>query len=108
MEYIMVHVNAERKVLTARRMTLIGSATALGMAVLLAGPGAYRHAPNLTALSSSAQAAEAVQSGGFADLVAKVKPAVISVRVTMNSAARTASSDNERNGDAFPFRRGSP
>src|SRR5215470_4375153 len=92
-----------RKLLTARRLTLIGSVATLGMAVLLAGPGGTS-TTNLPAWSSSARAAEAMQQqpAGFADLVAKVKPAVVSVRVTMNSAAKAT--DDNRNDNALPFR----
>src|SRR5436853_4113300 len=94
-----------RAVFKARRLTLFGSVAALGIAVLFAGPGGTSTMP---AWSSSAQAAETMQQqpAGFADLVAKVKPAVISVRVTMNAAMK--SSDDNRNDNTFPFRSGSP
>jgi len=74
--------------------------------VLLAEPGGFRGAMNLPAWSSSAQAAETIPQhpAGFADLVAKVKPAVISVRVKTNSAANTTSSGENRNGNILPFR----
>jgi serine protease Do len=70
-----------REILKPRRLTLLASVAALSMAVLVVGPGGYRPF-NLTA---SAQAAEMTQnSPGFADLVTKVKPAVISVRVKID------------------------
>ena len=75
---------APREILKPRRLTLLASVAALSMAVLVVGPGGYRPF-NLPAWSSSAQAAETIQnSAGFADLVAKVKPAVISVRVKID------------------------
>src|ERR1700688_4753820 len=78
---------APRKILKPRRLTLLASVAALSMAVLAVGPGGYRPF-NVPAWTSSAQAAEMTQnSPGFADLVAKVKPAVISVRVKIDGDA---------------------
>ena len=97
----------QRKVLTARRLTLLASVAGLGAAVLLAGPGGYRPL-SLSPLASSAQAAETAQHpAGFADLVAKVKPAVISVRVKIDNAAKTADADEKGGNDMLPFRPGS-
>ena len=81
----------QRNVITARRRVLLASVAGLGMAVLLAGPGGY-YPSNLAAWNSAAQATEAVQQPftNFADLVAKVKPAVISVRVKFDDASTTA------------------
>jgi serine protease Do len=91
---------ARGKVLAARRLTLLASVAGLGIAVLLGGPG-YR-SPTLPALTSPAQAAEAAQHpAGFADLVARVKPAVVSVRVKIDRADTT--SMNENGGDKTPF-----
>ncbi len=83
-----------RKILKPRRLALLASAACLGIAVLAAGPGGY-----LPALTSSAHAAETTANApGFADLVAKVKPAVISVRVKIDGDAEgaTVSRENER------------
>src|ERR1700692_3801063 len=75
---------APHQILKPRRLTLLASVAALSMAVLAVGPGGYRPF-NLPAWTTSAQAAEMTQnSPGFADLVAKVKPAVISVRVKID------------------------
>ena len=81
----------QRNVITARRRVLLASVAGLGMAVLLAGPGGY-YPSKLAAWNSAAQATEAVQQPftNFADLVAKVKPAVISVRVKFDDASTTA------------------
>jgi serine protease Do len=98
----------QRKVLTARRLTLLASVGGLGLAVLLAGPGGYRLF-NLPAWAPSAQAAETVQQpAGFADLVAKVKPAVISVRVKIEESAKATSMSQNDNGNVLPFQPGSP
>jgi serine protease Do len=88
------------KVLAARRLTLLASAAGLGVALLLGGPS-YR-SPTLPPLTSPAYAAEAVQHpAGFADLVVKVKPAVVSVRVKIERDNTT--SMNENGGDKTPF-----
>jgi serine protease Do len=74
------------KILTARRLTLMASVAALGVAMLIGGPG-YR-ALDVPAWASPAHAAyTAPAPQGFADLVAKVKPAVISVRVRIEEAS---------------------
>jgi serine protease Do len=76
--------------LSARRVTLMASVAGLGLVALLTGPGVL-HSMNTPAWTSSALAAETMtQSPGFADMVAKVKPAVISVRVRFD-AEKTAS-----------------
>ena len=73
-----------RRSLVARRLTLLGSTAILGLAILAGGPGSHWNVPRM---SAPAVAAEAVaQPAGFADLVAKVKPAVISVRVKLSEA----------------------
>jgi len=62
---------------------------------------------NFTMGTSSAQAADSVQpSAGFADLVAKVKPAVISVRVKMDDTAQNTSMVQKEN--VIPLQPGSP
>jgi serine protease Do len=86
-----------RKILKARRLTLLGSVAVIGAAVAFGGP--LTHA--VTPAYSATQTTEA-QNGppGFADLVAKVKPAVISVRVKMDQSADEgpqAQNDDEQN-----------
>jgi serine protease Do len=77
----------------------LGSVAGIGAIVVLGGPMGYTHlaSPWL----SSARAADAntqPQTAGFADLVAKVKPAVISVRVQMDeTASADLSSDKQDN-----------
>jgi serine protease Do len=76
--------HAPREILKPRRLTLLASVAALSAAVLVVGPGGYRPF-NAPAWTASAQAAETMQNtAGFGDLVAKVKPAVISVRVKID------------------------
>lgn len=71
------------KILRPRRLALLATVAALGMAVLATAPGASPF--SVTSLIAPAQAAEsATTPPGFGDLVAKVKPAVISVRVKID------------------------
>jgi serine protease Do len=79
---------------SARRVTLMASVAGLGLAVLLTGPSAFR-AVNGPAWTGTALAAEnMLQPTGFADIVAKVKPAVISVRVRMDAEKTASLEDN--------------
>jgi len=90
---------------SARRIALLASVAAVGGVLLLGGPGGFDRM-NLAGLSQPAHAAEAAQRpAGFADLVAKVKPAVISVRVKIDRAAETTGSGG---GNVMPFQPGGP
>ena len=87
---------------SARRVTLMASVAGLGLAVLLTGPSAFR-AVNGPAWTGTALAAEnMLQPTGFADIVAKVKPAVISVRVRMDAEKTASVEDNDDNGQPQP------
>ena len=70
-------------ILKPRRLALLGTVAALGVAVLAASPASTPF--GVSSLISPAQAAEsAATPPGFGDLVSKVKPAVISVRVKID------------------------
>jgi serine protease Do len=99
---------APRKILKPRRLALLASVAGLSMAVLVVGSGGYRPL-NLPAWTASAHAAEAAQTPpSFADLVSKVKPAVISVRVKIDDdGANTAVSLRDSEG-MDPDQSGSP
>jgi serine protease Do len=72
-----------RRILKPRRLALLGTVAALGVAVLAASPASTPF--GVSSLISPAQAAEAAATPpGFGDLVSKVKPAVISVRVKID------------------------
>jgi serine protease Do len=90
---------APKKSLKPRRLALLASVGGLSMAALVVGSGGYRPL-NLPPWTTSAQAAEAAQApAGFADLVSKVKPAVISVRVKIDDdGAETAVSQQDSEG----------
>jgi serine protease Do len=103
----MVEFKKQRK-FPPNRVILLASTAILGVTVLLAGPGGYSPF-NLPASVPSAHAAESTftHPASFADLVAKVKPAVISVRVKIDETAKmTGMSQNGK--DNTPFSPGSP
>src|SRR3954470_7820539 len=81
------HVNSDtttsRKVLRPRRLALLGTVAALGVAVLATAPGPTPK--GATSFIEPAQAAEpAATPPGFGALVRKENPAVISVRVRID------------------------
>ncbi len=86
------------RIRTARRLVLLASTAGLGIAVLLGGPGSI---PSLPQLSTPALAQSSQKPAGFADVVEKVKPAVISVRVKLDQGPQMSS-------DELPFPQGSP
>jgi serine protease Do len=98
-----------RKSFGARRLVLLASVAGLGAVMLLAGPGGYRLA-NLPGWTSSARAADSTTQHpvGFADLVTKVKPAVISVRVKIPASAEPAAMQQNNDDGTIPFQPGSP
>jgi serine protease Do len=96
------------KGLSTRRLTLLASAAGLGLAVVVAGPPSFR-ALGLTSWTTLAQAADAAQAPtGFADIVAKVKPAVISVRVKIDGSAKMQSTNESDEGNTNPHQPGAP
>ena len=95
----------KRSAFGARRVALMASVAVLGAFVLLAGPGGYRPA-DLDFGAPAANAAEATlpHPAGFADIVAKVKPAVISVRVRIEGTADVAGlRHNGSDDEVIPF-----
>jgi serine protease Do len=98
--------------LTARRIALLASAGGIGAALLLAGPsGLWRSGFGASAIAAdSAAIQQPIQHpAGFADLVAKVKPAVISVRVKITGSADAAPTrENDDDQEQIPVQPGSP
>ena len=88
------HVSAQteahiRKVLRPRRLSLLASAAGLSMVVALGGAGYLtREMPSLTSPAYAAENGKPAPAG-FGDLVDKVKPAVISVRVKIDDDRQT-------------------
>jgi serine protease Do len=94
----------DRGILSLRRLTLLGSAAVVGAALVLGGPLEYGH----FASQANAATAQAQQGpAGFADLIAKVKPAVISVRVKVDQSAGE-DSPNTSGEELQPYMQGSP
>ena len=88
------------KTLPMRRFVLLASVTGLGIGLILGGPSVYQ-VTGFSPWAASAQAADATQAPvGFADLVASVKPAVISIRVKIDNSVNL--NDMGSNGISFP------
>jgi serine protease Do len=94
--------NSNRGRLAPRRVALLTSA-ALGIGLLF---GAPVYAPSVAPVVTAAQAQTAAPQTGFADLVARVKPAVISVRVRFDGQARPAAFNGDDQDNTQPFGQG--
>ena len=82
------------RAVSARRLVLLATVAGLGVAGASVGPNALHQ--NLASYATAANAAEIAQRpAGFADLVEKVKPAVISVRVKVKAGAEMMGSDGD-------------
>src|SRR3954466_3862354 len=94
---------SKARILPLRRLALLAT-TVAGLAVggVLVAPTLSPYAPAAHAQNLSQEAQHVARPIGFADIVEKVKPAVISVRVKMRTDAK-ASADDE-----LPFPKGSP
>jgi serine protease Do len=94
-----------RGILSARRFALLATTIAsLGAATFMAGQNFdTRGFPAAYAQNLSAEAQRVPGPVGFADIVEKVKPAVISVRVKMPSSPQLSMNDQD-----FQFPPGSP
>src|ERR1700736_6887250 len=102
------HRKKTRSLFSARKMALMASVvTGLGIAVYGVSPssggldifGSPAHAQANNVVPSAAQ------PQGFADLVERVKPSVISVKVTMKEKVSDASSKNDDDGSGSPMER---
>ena len=95
-----------RRRVSPRRVVLMGSVAGIALAVLLGGPSGFRQVA-LPSWSNQAQAADTLaHPADFADLIAKVKPAVVSVRVKMDQGFQSSGADD--NEKAIPAQPGSP
>jgi len=94
----------KRRVLSARRVILLATTIAsLGVAALVAAPGLNLQGgyPAALAQNLTEQAHKVAAPTGFADIVEKVKPAVISVRVKLDGGPQTTGLGRE-NMDNIP------
>lgn len=97
----------QRKPPTKRRLTLLGSVALVALAVGF-GASAYDRFNDASWLPA-AHAFEGQQGpNGFADLVAKVKPAVIAVRVKIDQEADSSGTNRNGSQELPPFMKGSP
>ena len=76
-----------------RRLAILASVASLGLAVGLGGPSAYRE--TFPTHAYAAETTTVAQPGSFADIVAKVKPAVISVRVKLDDGLASFNGEDE-------------
>src|SRR5262249_473322 len=94
----------DMKGFSSRRLVLLASAAGLAISAGAAGASGF-NGSNLPAFTTLARADSVQPSAGFADVVAKVKPAVISVRVKIDETARTTGMGDNDESEANP---GSP
>jgi len=94
----------ERKAFTARRLALLASAAGLAIAVVATGTSGFS-TPNFPSAIATAHADTMQRSTGFADVVEKVKPAVVSVRVKVDATAKMMSMNDD---EASPMQPGAP
>jgi len=93
-----------RKAFAVRRLALLASAAGLAIAVVAGTPSFST--TTLPSAIATAHAETMQRSTGFADIVEKVKPAVISVRVKVDATAKmTSMNDND---EASPMQPGAP
>src|SRR6478752_10401998 len=85
---------------SARRLVLLASAAGLVVAAVAAGPSTFNGLGQVS-LATPAHADSAQRSAGFADVVEKVKPAVISVRVKVDESETTGMGEGSDN-NAMP------
>jgi serine protease Do len=92
-----------RGVLSFRRFALLATTVAgLGAAAFVLAPNITAQFPSAQAQNLSAQPQQAQRPVGFADIVERVKPAVISVRVRIERTSQLSLGGN------LPFQQGSP
>src|SRR5476649_1866298 len=94
-----------RRVLSARRIILLATTIAsLGAAALVVAPGLNLQGgyPSALAQNLTEQAHKLQAPTGFADIVEKVKPAVISVRVKVDGGSQSNGLSNRSLDDVPP------
>jgi len=99
----LIPARSGRKAFSGRRLALLASAAGLALAVVATGTFGT---PNFPGAIAIAHADTMQRSTGFADIVEKVKPAVISVRVKIDATAKTTGMND--NDEANPMQPGAP
>jgi serine protease Do len=82
----------EKRILSARRLALLATVTSLAAATLVVGFELRQH--DVFPITAAGAAENMNRPVGFADIVEKVKPAVVAVRVKAEANAKTTGSDN--------------
>jgi serine protease Do len=82
----------EKRILSARRLVLLATVTSLAAATLVVGIELRQH--DVLPITAAGAAENMNRPVGFADIVEKVKPAVVAVRVKAEANAKTTGSDN--------------
>src|ERR1700686_2440627 len=104
-----------RRLLSGRRLALLAGVAGLGAAFAFSGQdfsgqdfglSHFGFSPNLNSFTAPAFAQTSQRPAGFADIVEKVKPSVMSVRVKMGAQAQTSGLNSEEDpfGPNSPFR----
>jgi serine protease Do len=86
--------DCRNKAISRLRTALLSSAAVIAVAAMVAGPQGFVGGRISLTGPAPAHAAEQSTPPGFADLVAKVKPAVISVRVKIEEQSSAENDDN--------------
>ncbi|HEY6860142.1 MAG TPA: Do family serine endopeptidase [Pseudolabrys sp.] len=81
----------EKCILSARRLVLLATVTSLAAATLVVGFELRQH--DVLPITAAGAAENMNRPVGFADIVEKVKPAVVAVRVKMDANAKTPGSE---------------
>jgi serine protease Do len=95
-------VRKTRRLLSARRLILLATVATLSVGAFLQAPSGQN--TTFSPFVSEAHAQGTARPVGFADIVDKVKPSVISVRVKMDAGAQSTG----LNEDDLPVPKGSP
>jgi len=95
--------HSTKRVLGARRLALLAGVAGLGAAVLFNGALPQGTVSALTTPAYADTATTMARPAGFADLVEKVKPAVISVRVKSERGPEMMSFDGDESMRGSPF-----
>ncbi len=82
-----MNLSSKSRILSAHRLVLLATATSLAAATLVVGVEISRS--DIFTVSAAGAAENTHRPVGFADIVEKVKPAVIAVRVKMDPAAKS-------------------
>ena len=95
------HSQSKQKRLSTHRLILLASAASIAAAAVVTGPSGKGVLDSL--ITPAQAAADTHAPAGFADVVAKVRPAVISVRVKVEPTAQMMGMQEDDEDDATPL-----